>query len=300
MKKTQKAIFMVALMIASTTSVAFAATGDVATVTTANAEFAFTTAPTSSEVTASSAKISWEAIEGSTGYMIHYGTKSAIADGKYENDSDLIEATETGSTLEKLEAQTTYYATVSAYDKDANESPMSEEITFTTTEAGDIATTDMNAAKTSLSVKSVNVVSYSKLEVIFSAELDNSPEAKREFKLASKDGAEVMISSVELTDANKLVLTLSAPLEVSKEYSLTILSLKDKSGNNVEDWVDGQFAFSTPETIETLDAATATGNAIEVATDAKALPKTGPEQFLIFALAMILWLIVLSYRKKIS
>lgn len=297
MKKTQKAIFMVALMVSSISSITFAATG---ATTTATADFAFTAAPTSSEVTDTTAKISWEAVEGSTGYMVHYGTKSAIADGKYENDSDLIDATETGATLEKLEAKTTYYATVSAYDKDANESPMSEEITFTTTEAWAVTTTDMNAAKTSLSIKSVNVVSDSKLEVIFSAELDNSPEAKREFKLSSKDGAEVMISSVELTDANKLSLTLSAPVEVSKEYSLTILALKDKMGNNVESGVDGQFAFTTPETIEALDAATATGNAIEVATDAKALPKTGPEQFLIFALAMILWLIVLSYRKKIS
>lgn len=302
MKKTQKAILMAALMIASTTSVAFAATWAVATETTANAEFAFTAAPTSSEVSATSAKISWEAVEGSTGYMVHYGTKSAKADGKYENDSDLIDATETGATLEKLVAKTTYYVTVSAYDKDANESPLSEEITFTTSEAGAEAatTTDMNAAKTALSVKSVNVTATNKLEVIFSAELDNSPEAKREFKLASKDGAEIAISSAELTDANKLSLTLATPVEVSKEYSLTILALKDKAGNNVEAWVDGQFAFTTPETIEALDAATATGNATEVAADSKELPKTGPEQFLIFALAMILGLIVLSYRKKIS
>jgi hypothetical protein len=289
MKKTQKAILMAALMIASTTSVAFAATGETTTETTATAEFAFTAAPTSSEVTANSAKISWEAVVGSTGYMIHYGKVSAKADGKYENDSDLIDATETGATLEKLEAKTTYYISVSAYDKDANESPLSEEITVTTTEAGAEATsTDMNAAKTALSVKSVNVTATNKLEVVFSAELDNSSEAKREFKLASKDGAEIAISSVELTDTNKLALTLSTPLDTSKEYSLTVLALQDKAGNNVEAGVDGQFAFTTPETIEALDAATASGNAAEVATDAKALPATGPEQFLIFALAMIL------------
>lgn len=280
---------MAALMLASTSSLTFAATTDTATTTSATADFAFSEAPTATGVTANSVEISWPKVDGSTGYMVHYGTKSAKADGKYENDSDLIDATETGTTLEKLEANTTYYAAVSAYDKDANESPLSEEITFTTTDATATATTDMNSASgAALSIKSVNVTATNKLEVVFSAELDNSPAAKREFKLASKDGAEIAVSSVELTDANKLSLTLASNLETSKDYSLTVLALNDKDGNSIQAGVDGQFAFTTPETIEGLDAATASGNAAEVATDAKALPKTGPEQFLIFALAMIL------------
>ncbi len=302
MKKTQKAIFMAALMIVtSTSSIAFAATGDTTATTSATADFAFTAAPVASDITGNSVKIAWDKVEGSTGYMVHYGKVSAKADGKYENDSDLIDATETGASLDKLEAKTTYYVAVSAYDKDANESPLSDEITVTTTDASATAT-DMNSASgiTALSVKSVNVTSANKLEVVFSAELDNSPAAKREFKLASKDGAEIAISSVELTDTNKLSLTLATPVEVSKDYSLTVLALNDKDGNSIQAGVDGQFAFTAPETIDGLDAASWSGNAAEVATDAKALPKTGPEQFLIFALAMILWLIVLSYRKKIS
>lgn len=302
MEKTKKAILMASVIVLSSMSFSsFAATGTTAdtTSTATSSAFEFTTGATVSEITGTSAKVEWEALDGATGYIVHYGTKSAASDGKYETDSDIIDGT--GTSLDKLEAKTTYYLAVSAYDKDANESKMSNEVSFTTSDSSEAVS--MDAAKTSgFSVSGVNVLASNKIEVSFSKELDNTDWAKREFKLASKDGVELAVSSVELTDSTKLVLTLASDMPASTDYNLTVVSLNDKDGNNIQAWVDGQTSFTTPETFDSLASASGASDSgtLAAAGDAKVLPKTGPEQFLILALALILGFIVVRFRKRIS
>lgn len=304
MNKTKKAIVMVTLIalsgVSSYSYAATTATGTTTTTNSVNTAFEFATWATVSEITGNSAKISWDALEWANWYMVHYWTKSAVKDGKYELDSDLLDST--GTTLEKLSPKTTYYVSVTAYDKDANESPLSTEVSFTTSDSTEATTTSMNRATSTFWIKSVNVMDANKLEVSFSADLDNKDWAKREFKLASKEGLEIAISSVELTDATKLVLNLSTPLETWKEYLLTAVSIQDKDGNTIEAWVDGQTSFTTPETFAALDSASwavSESGALNAASNVKELPKTGPEQFLILALALILGFIVVRFRNRI-
>lgn len=305
MNKTKKAIVMVTLIaLSGISSYSYAATTTntgTTTETSVNTSFEFATWAEISDITGTSANVKWDALEWANWYMVHYGTKSAVKDGKYELDSDLLDST--GTTLEKLSPKTTYYVSVTAYDKDANESPLSTEVSFTTSDSSaEATTTSMDRATSKFWIKSVNVMDANKLEVSFSAELDNKDGAKREFKLTSKEGLEIAISSVELTDTTKLVLNVSTPLETAKEYLLTAVSIQDKDGNTIEAWVDGQTSFSTPETFAALDSASwavSESGALAAAGDIKELPKTGPEGFLILALALILWFIVVRFRNRI-
>ena len=290
-------------------------------------------APEVKSVSETSLSVDWEDVSGALGYYIYYSKETWIPDGYSFEWIDLIESSET--VLENLDADTDYYIALTVVDDNGNESQYSPEAFYTTSN-----NSEQTSALSSFAVESVVVLSANTLEITFSSGLDTTENATREFKLTEKDsGSEVSIVNSSLIEGNtsKVAATTEVSLIEEKDYNLTILSIQDSEGNNIEAGIDGITTFSVPRwsttsyeeitevpevTVDLVDEEDNDLNAawVEI-TDSKAgqsisdeeitktaemaakdneeLPETGPETILLLLLAIILggWLFFLHSIK---
>lgn len=213
------------------------------------------------------------------------------------------------------------------------------------------------AADEKFSMKEVKVQNPTTVSVTFSKDLYAEGSNMFEFTLTQKDTkAAVEVKGLALSGTTQVVLTLGKELTMDKEYDLVAVFVSDKTGNVIENGVDGMLSFvpntvlasasttSAPASIDATSAAptdaapvdmnaapteapiadlTATGTepqdlnaapadasvsaswatdsgalASAVATDANALPQTGPKEVLVVLLAMVLGLGVFVARRK--
>ena len=265
-----------------------------------------------------SAELSWDMMEDAAAYSIYYSTTSWDL-----SEYDLIE---TGPhTLINLQENTTYYVALTANDENFEESEKTAEISFTT--GGTWFVTVSNFA-----LDSVEMLSSTKLKLTFNADLDNTEEAIREFKIANKfdDLEELAItgSEIDQQDAKSLIVTLASPAPTSAQYNVTIVRLNDSEGNNIANGVDGVDSFSTPDSYEAItttqepvpETLSSAGpeeannevsggsswknlsdedlakTASSVAKTAENLPTTGAEHWFLWILALILGAIIFRYK----
>lgn len=242
------------------------------------------------EVNSESATLSWETSPLAVSYTLYYGTQSGSLD-EYEI------AETSPYTITQLQKDTQYFVNIRSNDAEFNESQESETLEFVTQ---------------SFSLDEVNLISSNKLVLSFNNALEDTPEAQREFKIVSSqddlDLVDVLNTEIDPFQTNTLILTLSQNIPVSSEYNLTVISLKDVAGNNIENGIDALASFKSPESYEeineqevVLDAAPAdeavinevsggssgvnlTDEEIAVTTEttaqnAEKLPKTGAEHW---------------------
>lgn len=267
-------------------------------------------APTNFEITevnSESVSLSWENIPLAVSYSIYYGTQSGSLD-EYEIVED------SPYTITQLQKDTQYFINIRANDAEFNESEPSPTLEFVTQ---------------SFSLDTVDLISSNKLVLSFNNALENSPEAQREFKIVHSqddlDIVEVLNTEIDPFQKNTLILTLSQNIPVSSEYNLTVISLKDTTGNNIENGIDALASFRSPTTYENineeeiiLDAAPVdeaiineisggsawtnlTDDEIAVTTqttaqNAQKLPDTGAEHWFLWILAVLLWALVFSFK----
>ena len=196
--------------------------------------------------TINSLEVSWDAVKDAEWYYVHYSKQSGISENWYESIiEELVE--ETSVNILDLDKDTTYYVAITsvfAIDSDYEESPYSNEWVFTTGETSD--TNDF-------ALQEASVLSSKKIELVFNNNLDNSSEAKREFKIVNKNDSLDELEVVEnnlLEEGNKLELVLDREMMNSWEYNITVISLMDSKWNNIKSWIDGLNSFVTPDIFE--------------------------------------------------
>lgn len=271
---------------------------------------------TASETTDTTVTFNWDSVSGAAAYVLYYGTDS-------ENLVEYDLAESAPYTVVGLTKDTTYFAAISTNDDNFDESPRSDEISFITGES---------QSSGGFALENVEVLSDTKLQLTFNADLDESEWALREFKITNKfdelEQLDVLSAEIDEEEKNILVLTMTAPMPVSVEYNVVVVKLNDSEGNNIQNGVDGLAGFITPDSYETqiedieetpdeLDSAGPSEPQLEVsggssgqnlsddqlakttattAESAENLPTTGTEHWFIWILALLLWAVLLKFR----
>ena len=261
-----------------------------------------------------SVDFTWEAVDKVFIYKINYWTDSS-KDVAYDKNTDFIDST--SYTLFDLTPGTTYYLSLVWYDELWNESYKSNEIIVIT------PWSDSWKSKT-LVLEDANLVWKNKVELSFSNEINDLSAEEREFRIENikdtNDILEVLESEVSKTNKKNLILTLDKEVVVWTEYKVVVLNIRDVLNQNIEFWVDSEATFVWAEIDETmpdlnaaseeepvgvdngelgwvdLNSADVDSNVLTEAEDTDKLPKTWPEQILIFILAFVLSGIIFVYR----
>ena len=251
---------------------------------------------------ATSVTLEWNKVDTAASYVVKYSKKSiaASSDPAATYDLETSPVTATGTTVDKLAENTTYYFSVVAVDKDGNESEsFSDELS-------------VNLSNTvSFAVSKVAVIDTKTVTVDFSADLGVAPVSVK-IQKASNNAAVTVVSVLpDTTTKNRVTVKLASALDPSSAYSLTVLSAKDANGNTIPEGINAIKEFTTtatlvPATEVALNAATASGVTASGATasgltvaDAKALPTTGAQENLLILAALLLSLgIVFVIRRK--
>ena len=241
---------------------------------------------------ATTVTLEWNKVDTAASYIVKYSKKSVAAssDPTATYDMETSPVTATGTTVDKLTENTTYYFSVVAIDKDGNESEsFSDELAV-----------NLSAA-TSFAVAKVSVVDVKTITVDFTADLGTSPVSVKIQKASNNAAVTVMSVTPDTAVKTRALVTLSTPLDPSSAYSLTVLSAKDALGNTIPEGINAIKEFTTtaslaPSPEVALNAATASGEALSGAAvtpgsaveAAKALPKTGTEENLLILAALLL------------
>lgn len=197
-----------------------------------------TQAPNLKSSSNTSLTLEWDPVEGALGYYVYYDTRSWVT-GWYENEgSTLIE--DTTETIQWLTPGTEYFVALTVVDDAWKESSFSPESSFTTP-GGD------NSPAFALSL--VEATWPQELTLTFSADLDTSVSAQREFIiLNSVTEEELYVESTQIspTSDRMLVLSLDRELILQDSYDFTILSIVDSNGRNIESGIDAITNFTVP------------------------------------------------------
>lgn len=285
-------------------------------------------APKIEEAKDTSLKITWEKVGGALGYYVYYWKESVEWKTKEEKAyqsqlSDFIEST--WATIPNLEANIKYYVAVTAVDENGEEWPYSAETMVST-----IQSSGVKSSQNSFWLTQVSVISENQVKLSFNVDLDNSLSALREFKIIEEQTQkEVKIKNIDLVGSKNLLLTFENKLTPAIKYKLTIISLLDKDGKNIEQGIDGISTFLIPEMSgfswgqensipNNLNSAlpvinmSESGNnawqnisqeninktALNSANEANNLPKTWPEHIVLFIFSLIIWFFVFHFQKK--
>lgn len=320
-----KALKMIAVSLAFAVASAHAATGDVVTPSATVTDTAVTVggtsvslnvegAPTVVGTTPTSVTLEWKKVEAAVSYIVKYSTKSVAisADPNAVYDNETSPVTETGATVDKLDAGATYYFAVVALDKDGNESDsLSEEVEVNLSKVSAAAASE-SGMTASFALASVTPKNVRTLVLEFSAALGADPLQIKLQKTSNSAAIEVQSAVVDVANPTTATVTLASDLEADSSYSLTVISAKDAVGNNIPEGINAIKEFTTLASLapatevplnagapETASGATASGATASGSTAPEALPNTGTKENLLMILALLSGLgIVFAFRKK--
>lgn len=123
------------------------------------------------------------------------------------------------------------------------------------------------AADEKFSMKEVKVQNPTTVVATFSKDLYAEGSNMFEFKLSQKDTkAEVKVSNLTLSGTTSVVLTTWADLAMDKEYELVAVFVSDKTGNVIENGVDGMLSFVPNNVLASATDAAASASASASAT----------------------------------
>ena len=123
------------------------------------------------------------------------------------------------------------------------------------------------AADEKFSMKEVKVQNPTTVVATFSKDLYAEGSNMFEFKLSQKDTkAEVKVSNLTLSGTTSVVLTTWADLAMDKEYELVAVFVSDKTGNVIENGVDGMLSFVPNNVLASATDAAASASATPVET----------------------------------
>lgn len=291
------------------------------------AEFKFESAPENTKQEETSVELSWEALEGAFGYYIFYWTKSVEnweADSYEFEVEDLIDGN--SYKVGWLSENETYYFSIIWMDEEANQTPYSEELVVVFWDGGvnntdevteapvdetlneDIAPSDDSMTTESLKLEDVTFTWKNTLFLTFNKTLDSSEWAQRDIKITDLSTAtELLIDSIVLNDGKYLDITLVNDLSTSTEYEVTVISVSDSEGNNIEVWVYGTQKVMSPDTFEVpvveevVEEEIVVEEPLEAAPiEPKKLPDTWAKEILLILAALLMGALLLNFRSRES
>ncbi len=313
-----KKIALVTAALMLTTS-AFAASGTVTPPTApASASLELKSAPKLVSKTSTWVTLEWEKVDAASTYIVKYSTKSVAnsteTNPQYDNETDPVTAT--GTTVENLEANTDYYFSVVAVDKDNNESDTYSDELNVKTDAATAASATAGtgaAAASSLAITNVTAQDNKTITLEFSAALGTDPVTVKITKTTDSSDVPVAEVTPDASSPNNVLVKVATVLDANSSYSVTVISAKDAAGNNIQEGVNGVKEFQTPVNLAAspeagaLDAAAGTGASMTGATatgalnGAPELPATGTKENMIVIVALMLSFgIVYGYRKRFA
>jgi hypothetical protein len=188
-------------------------------------------------------KVSWDSLTDASWYYVYYSKESWGYDMQID---DIIEWN--SAAIKNLDADTTYYISVTSVDLNWDESANSTELVAKT------KIWEKSKFFPPLSLEGTKTVSFTEVELTFSNKLSDNPEYVREFKVVNKsdslDELSVIKTELDADDKKKLVLTFDRNALPHWEYELTVLDLKDENDSSIESWIDGISSFTMPEKFE--------------------------------------------------
>lgn len=270
--------------------------------------------------------LKWEAVDDALMYNVYFD-KNSWTDTWYS----VWEYTEdTSITIWDLEWWQTYYFSVVSLDAMWEESTFSNELVVDINYSNSLETTDniqddlidSVSEINNFALKTIEVITYSKIELEFTNVLDDSEWTNREFKIRNKndvlDEFEVVEAIIDEKNKNKLILTLNNDLVIWNEYEVITIAIFNNNWENIESWIDNSENFIVEEIIiseETeLNAASEeewpnwiniesneiNNTTLALAENSDSLPKTGPEHILMIILSIILGTLVFLFKYKKS
>ena len=205
-------------------------------------DFAFSDAPQVKEQTETTATIEWNEIPWVFGYMPYWSTEEITWD-ILETTVDYMAAdnlvTDTlDYKIENLEAGVNYFVYVTAFDEEGNETPLSPALELSL---------EGNTAS-SLSLDTVEVNSANSVTAVFNKELSILENSARDFILEDPLGNVIYTESTELASSNSVRINFEEAMQAGIDYKLIVIEITDIDGKNIEDGVDWETTFKTPET----------------------------------------------------
>ncbi len=309
MKNIKKIIALISVLFLSQS--VFAATWDVDAWTDTSTSLEVKSAPRMISKTSTWVVLEWDKVGAAAAYIVKYSKESVATstdpNAQYTDETDQV--TETWATIADLEPSTAYYFSVVAVDEEGNESnTFSDELNIVTDAVWLNAApaawtwTEVKAQSwASLAIQSINVIDNKSLSLEFNTALSIDPVKVKITK--TSDNSDLPVSEVtqDPTAPNKVVVKIATVIDPSSSYSLTVISAKDTSGNNIQEGANGVKEFTT---LATLPASPEL-NAASWATDSWALapialPATWTKENLIIIAALLTsFVLVFSFRKKI-
>ncbi len=194
-------------------------------------------------VSASDTSISldWDDVNDSQWYFMYYGTQTWSWESYEVEWVDIIEESE--FILEDLLPDTRYYIAVTSLDEFGAESDYSSEIEYVTLTLGS------EEQATSFRITEVQVRDDTSIELIFSTDLDTNSSSAREFLIRDEDsGQEIGVDISDILEGNprNVIAVLSSNLTADTLYQVTVLDIRDASGNTIEAGIDAFINFTTP------------------------------------------------------
>ena len=181
---------------------------------------------------AASVTVSWQANTEPdlAGYVVYYGTES-----RNYNYSQRIEGPINQAKIDGLLEEVRYYLTVTAYDKNGNESVFSEEKTFTIS--------DRNRPE----LVTVSITQSDQVMLVFSEKIDQAT-ANIEQNYQITPGIVVQLAELE-TDGKTVILTTTGHDE--GEYTITINNVRDLAAvpNTITEDTQGSYSYTLSDNI---------------------------------------------------
>jgi hypothetical protein len=133
-------------------------------------------------ISESSITLSWDNVNDSAGYHVYFSEQPEVeilTAQKREFVTDIP------LSIEGLNSNTTYYFIVNAYDEVGEDSPFSDEVSFST-----LSTTndeiELNSA-VDFKVAEIEVLAQNQVALAFTSNLENTQDAERIFKIVEKN-----------------------------------------------------------------------------------------------------------------
>ena len=197
---------------------------------------------TANNITETSIDLSWDTVEDALGYNVYYSETTPVDKLTAENREYL---SENSINISELNWGTQYNFVVTAFDEVGWVSEFSSEMQYTTFWTSANTNTEEEIEFNSaidFKISGIDVLAQNQVSLSFTSQLENWEDSERVFKIVEKNDEfmeySVQNSEIDQTSWNKVIITLEKNLPINTEFKLTVISILDAQGRNIESGIE--------------------------------------------------------------
>jgi len=197
---------------------------------------------TANNITETSIDLSWDTVEDALGYNVYYSETTPVDKLTAENREYL---SENSINISELNWGTQYNFVVTAFDEVGWVSEFSSEMQYTTFWTSANTNTEEEIEFNSaidFKISGIDVLAQNQVSLSFTSPLENWEDSERVFKIVEKNDEfmeySVQNSEIDQTSWNKVIITLEKNLPINTEFKLTVISILDAQGRNIESGIE--------------------------------------------------------------